>query len=90
MDFEWDEAKNRRNLAKHGISFEEAAGVFAGPMLGEVDDRGTYGEIRFRVFGTVAGRLLCVVYTMRQERVRIISARRASRAERRIYRQIRP
>jgi uncharacterized protein len=33
MDFEWDEAKNRRNLAKHGISFEEAARVFAGPIL---------------------------------------------------------
>jgi uncharacterized DUF497 family protein len=51
MDCEWDETKNRRNLAKHGISFEEAARVFAGPMVREVDDRGSYGEIRFRVFG---------------------------------------
>jgi uncharacterized protein len=90
MDFEWDEAKNRRNLAKHGICFEEAARVFAGPTLREGDDRGAHGEIRFRVFGMVAGRLLCVVYTMRQDCVRIISARRASRAERRAYGQIRP
>jgi uncharacterized DUF497 family protein len=90
MDFEWDEAKNRRNRAKHGISFEEAARVFAGPTLRQVDDRGTHGEIRFRVFGMVAGRLLCVVYAMRKERVRIISARRASRAERRTYRQTQP
>jgi uncharacterized DUF497 family protein len=90
MGFEWDEAKNRRNLAKHGISFEEAARVFAGPMLREADDRGTYDEIRFRVFGMVAGRLLCVVYTMRKDRVRIISARRASRAERRTYHQTQP
>jgi uncharacterized protein len=90
MDFEWDEAKNRRNLAKDGISFEEAAGMFAGPILREVDDPGTYDEIRFRVFGMVAGRLLCIVCTMRKDRVRIISARRASRAERRTYRQIRP
>ena len=90
MDFEWDEAKNRRNLAKHGISFEEAARVFAGPVLQEVDERRTYGESRFQVFGTVAGRLLCVVCTKRGDRIRIISARRASRAERRTYRQIQP
>lgn len=90
MDFEWDEAKNRRNLAKHGVSFEEAAGVFAAPMFRQEDDRRAYGESRFRVYGMVEGRLLCVVYTMRNGRVRIISARRASRAERRAYRQIQP
>lgn len=90
MDFEWDEAKNHRNLARHGISFEEAARAFADRTLREVDDRHAYGETRFRVYGMVAGRLLCVVYTMRGDRVRIISARRASRAERRTYRQIQP
>jgi uncharacterized DUF497 family protein/uncharacterized protein (DUF4415 family) len=78
MDFEWDAAKNRRNLAKHGISFEEAARVFGGPILQKMDDRGPYGEIRFRVFGMAAGRLLCVVYTMRNDCLRIISARRAA------------
>jgi uncharacterized protein len=90
MDFEWDEVKNRRNLAKHGISFEEAARVFAGPRFSEVDDRQAHGETRFRVYGMVEGRLLCVACTMRGERVRIISARRASRAERRTHRQIQP
>jgi uncharacterized DUF497 family protein len=90
MDFEWDEAKNRRNLAKHGISFEEAARVLAVPRLREVDDRRTYGETRFRAYGMVEGRLLCVVYTLRGDRVRIISARRASRVERRTYRQAQP
>jgi uncharacterized protein len=44
MDFEWDAVKNRSNLAKHGISFEEAARVFAGPRFSEVDDRHAYGE----------------------------------------------
>jgi uncharacterized DUF497 family protein len=90
MDFEWDEGKNRRNLAKHGISFEEAARIFAGPVFREVDDRRTYGEVRLRAYGMVAGRLLCVVYTVRGGCVRIISARRASRVERRTYRQIQP
>jgi uncharacterized protein len=90
MDFEWDEVKNRSNLAKHGISFEEAARVFAGPRFSEVDDRHAYGETRFRAYGMVEGRLLCVVHTMRGERVRIISARRANRAERRTHRQIQP
>jgi uncharacterized DUF497 family protein len=90
MDFEWDEAKNRHNLAKHGVSFEDAARVFAGPRFSEVDDCRAYGETRFRVYGMVEGRLLCVVYTMRGERVRIISARRADRAETRTYRQIPP
>jgi uncharacterized protein len=88
MDFEWDEAKDRRNLAKHGISFADAARVFAGPILTEVDERHAYGETRHRAYGTVADRLLSVVYTMRGDRVRIISARRASRAERRTYRQM--
>jgi uncharacterized DUF497 family protein len=90
MDFEWDEAKNRRNLAKHSIGFEEAARVFAGRMFREVDDRRTYGETRFRGYGTVEGRVLCVVYTTRGNRVRIISAGRASRAERETYRQTQP
>jgi hypothetical protein len=88
MDFEWDEAKDRRNLAKHGISFADAARVFAGQILTEVDERHAYGETRYRAYGTVADRLLSVVYTMRGDRVRIISARRASRAERRTYRQM--
>ncbi|MGH6920226.1 MAG: BrnT family toxin [Geminicoccaceae bacterium] len=87
MDSAWDEAKNRRNLAKHGISFEEAARLLADRTLMEVDDRHSYGETRFRAYGMVEGRLLCVVCTMRGDRVRIISARRASRAERRTYRQ---
>jgi len=65
-----------------------AGRVFAGQMLTEVDERRAYGDARYRVYGTVADRLLCVVYTMRGDRVRIISARRASPAERRTYRQM--
>jgi uncharacterized DUF497 family protein/uncharacterized protein (DUF4415 family) len=75
MEFEWDGAKSRRNLAKYGISFDDAARVFSGRMLREVDDRRSYSETRFRAYGMVAGRLLCVVYTVRGDRVRIISAR---------------
>ena len=87
MDFEWDPAKNAANIAKHSIDFEDARHIFDGPVLEAVDDRQEYGETRMAAIGVVEGRELYVVYTMRGEHRRIISARRANRHEREAYRQ---
>lgn len=86
MEFEWDENKNQSNIRKHGISFMDAINVFLDPYrIEREDDRMDYGEVRFQVIGMVSGRLLFVVYTYRNGNIRIISARRANRNERRRY-----
>jgi uncharacterized protein len=89
VPFEWDPAKAARNLQERGIDFVDAIGVFGDPdRLEYPDDRRDYGEQRTRVIGRVAGRIvLAVVYTDRNGVKRIISARRASRRERRTYHQ---
>jgi uncharacterized protein len=84
--FEWDNRKAARNLAKHAISFEVAREAFDDPChIEELDERGDYGEDRFNAIGLVKGRLLVVTYTLRETRVRIISARMAEPKERRQY-----
>ncbi len=89
--FEWDARKAAGNRIKHGVSFEEAATVFGDPdALDGPDVRHSEKESRFLRLGRAAtGRLLIVAYTARRqddgERIRIISARRASRKERAAY-----
>ena len=84
-EFEWDPEKDRQNLAKHGISFEEAAAIFHGPTL-TAEDEGEYGEIRERTYGLLRGVVVvCVVHTLRDDRIRIISARKATKAERTLF-----
>jgi hypothetical protein len=90
IDFEWDQGKNEANIAKHGIDFDEAIGIFEGFVLERVDNRRDYGEVRIAATGVAEGRELAVVYTIRGEVRRIISARRARRNERRAYRQTYP
>ncbi len=90
MIFEWDEKKNRRNRAKHGVSFEAATLVFEDPHAVGVADRAEEGEERWKTVGMPAGVvLLLVVHTHREEGgeeyVRIISARKATARERKIY-----
>lgn len=86
MDFEWDEAKNRRNIEKHGIGFIRASKIFDGPVLEAVDDRTDYGELRIKSLGLLDGRLLlAVIHTDRNGVRRLISARVANRKERRRY-----
>ena len=86
MEFEWDDHKAADNLQKHGIDFLDAIHVFLDPHRLEVeDDREEYGELRFKTIGLAQGRLLVVVYTYRQQHIRIISARKAERYERRKY-----
>ncbi len=88
---EWDESKNLSNRRKHGLSFEEASQVFCDPLQVSIQDRIENGEKRWKSFGLVHGVLLVMVaHTLRQEDsseevIRIISARRASREERRFY-----
>ncbi len=89
MEFEWDENKAAANLAKHGIPFEFAARVFLDPYRLEEEDLIEYGEeVRHCVIGMVNDHVLLVVYTERFLRFRIISARRATRHERRKYHEI--
>ncbi len=82
---EWDDNKNRINIRKHGISFETAALVFADDERIEYYDKlHSQDEDRYVVLGCVQG-ILYVVYTMRDEAARIISARMATARERKIY-----
>jgi uncharacterized protein len=82
--FEWDDRKAASNLRKHSISFGLARLVFADPLaIEDVDD--DEPEDRVRRVGMAEERLLVVVYTMRGERIRIISARKASKREQDIY-----
>ena len=87
MRFEWDQRKAASNRAKHGISFEEAATVFGDPLGRIVDDpRHSGGEERYVLLGHSQGqRLVAVMFTELGEAVRIISARKATRRERRDY-----
>ena len=86
MLFEWDESKNRANIRKHGVSFDTARRVFGGPVLSRVDDRVHYGEVRHVSIGRVGNAgVLVVAHTERDGRVRLISARPASRKERQAY-----
>ncbi|ETX06319.1 BrnT family toxin [Candidatus Entotheonella palauensis] len=87
MECEWNPAKNDSNIAHHGIDFEDARRIFDGLVLERIDDRFDYGEERIIAIGVVDGRELYVVYTMREERRRIISARRVTRYEREAYYQ---
>jgi uncharacterized protein len=83
-DFEWDSAKAASNFVKHGVSFPEAATVFADPYAVYLDDGSGIG--RLVVIGTsLRERLLYVVHVERGERDRIISARPASGGEREVY-----
>lgn len=86
MHFEWDENKNKSNLAKHGFDFNQAKEVFKDVDKVEFpDERRDYGEKRIRVLGKAVNLILAVIYTMRDAVVRIISARAASEKERELY-----
>ena len=88
---EWDDAKDATNYRKHGIRFEEAAWVFVDPLAISVQDRIENGEQRWQTVGRVGGCLLLLVAHSVQleevEIIRIISARRADRNERKRYEQ---
>ena len=83
----WNEKKAKANLRRHGVSFELATSAFRDPFAIElVDDREDYGEQRLVVIGMADGPLLLfVAFTERDDRIRIISARRATKYEEEVY-----
>lgn len=87
LNFEWDDGKAKANLTKHGVSFEQAATVFGDPMSLTIPDPAhSKVEVRAIVLGQSHQRkLLVVVHTERGDNIRIVSARRASRRERKTY-----
>jgi len=86
MDFEWDPAKARANLLKHGVDFAEAAIAVEDPCSRHIADPDAEGEERFIALGMDGlGRVLLTIYAFRNEHIRIISARKASKDERARY-----
>ena len=87
MEFEWDEDKAARNLEKHQVAFSEAATIFGDPLSSTFPDPDhSIDEDRYITIGTSdQGRVLIVSHTNREDRTRIISARKATRSERKAY-----
>lgn len=87
MHFEWNSIKARKNLRKHGVTFEEASSAFHDPLaVTGIDPDHSAGEARLITFGmSSSGRLLVVAHTERGDAIRIINARVATQHERRIY-----
>lgn len=88
MAFEWDEAKRATNLRDHGVDFEDAALIFASPVIEADDTRVDYREPRLRALGQVEGEFFMVAYTWRGQNRRIISAWRLDDDSRRRYETI--
>ena len=89
FDVEWDDRKNRLNQTKHAVSFEEAATILLDPFEIAIEDPGhSISEYRFISIGqSFGGRLLVVSYCERNNLIRIITARKPTRGERRAYEQ---
>ena len=92
MRYEWDENKNERNLEKHGLSFETASLVFDDPNALSIPDRIENGEERWQTIGMIENIVIVMVAhtikletELQEEIIRIISARKATRAERQEY-----
>ena len=85
MQFSWSESKRKANIRTHGLDFIDAASVFEGVTYTFEDDRISYAEQRFVTLGLLAGTPVSIVHTEDKHEIRIISFRKATRAEARIY-----
>ncbi|MCL2338752.1 MAG: BrnT family toxin [Proteobacteria bacterium] len=92
MEFEWDENKRKSNRKKHEMDFLRASKVFKDENRVErIDDRKNYGEVRIQAIGRInkfmawGGTIIFVVYTVRNNNIRIISARKANKGEKGVY-----
>lgn len=85
MLFIWDEEKNHSNLSKHGIDFNDVKDVFLNPVILKEDNRFDYGEKRWNALGVLTDIVIVLAYTLRNGRIRIISARKANKKERNSY-----
>ena len=89
MKFEWNDAKDEANQRKHGIGFREAAEIFRGYVLVAEDLRRDYGERRFVALGEYDGTVIRLVFTKRNNKVRIITAWKANRNDHKGYQKAR-
>ena len=88
MEFEWDDAKSDHCFAHRGFDFAYAIRAFFDPdRIVRRDRRWDYGEDRYRLLGTIEGRVFILIYTLRGSAIRVISARKANRREVRDYEQ---
>lgn len=87
MKLEWDETKRQSNLAKHGLDFAEAMSVFRGVTFSFEDDRFEYEEYRYVTIGLLGSTVVVIAHTEQEDVVRIISMRRATGNEQRLYYQ---
>ena len=85
MRFEWDEAKRLANIEKHGIDFADVPPMFDGDVFTIEDQRFEYDEIRYITFGLLKFRVIVVAHTDDDEVIRIISARKATKNEEKLY-----
>ena len=88
MQFEWNKDKNVANIRNHRIDFADVPPIFNSPMLVELDDRQDYGQDRWVGIGILRNIVVVVVFTeLEQDTIRIISARKANKHERKRYEQ---
>ncbi len=85
MQIEWDDEKSASNFTKHGVDFLLGALIFEGDTFEYTDERRDYGEERIIAIGMVDGQFYTVVYTLREDVIRLISARKGGRRDRRKY-----
>ena len=85
MKFNWDESKRKINLKKHGLDFADAEAVFAGLTATIIDDRYDYEEERFITMGWLGGKIVVIAHTEHNDKIRIISMRKATKYEQKIY-----
>ena len=85
MKFEWDEAKRKSNIKKHGFDFVDAEKVFNGATFTINDDRFDYGKNRYITLGMLEGIVVVITHLEEDELIRIISIRKATKNEQKIY-----
>ena len=85
MKFEWDETKRQTNLRDHKLDFADAEIVFTGITFTFEDDRFEYGEDRFITLGLLREMVVVIAHTERKDTVRMISMRKATKNEQRLY-----
>jgi uncharacterized DUF497 family protein len=85
MQFTWDESKRQTNFHKHGIDFADVPAMFDGDVFTILDDRFDYRETRYITFGLLKLRVIVVVHTDTNGMIRIISARKATKHEEKLY-----
>lgn len=85
MSYEWDEQKRKINISKHGIDFVDVPELFDGDIVIIPDERFNYGETRFIAIGILQNHVVVVAYTERNNNIRIISARKATKNEQIYY-----